>query len=74
MKDKVIKQLNILDQSLQRGQRMQRDTSYLWNTVLQKNPALFFYTDVCIQLTTEGSMGIHLTSSYICRAVSFLVL
>lgn len=73
MKDKVIKQLNILDQSLQRGE-MQRDTSYLWSTVLQKNPALLFYTDVCIQLTTEGSMGIHLTSSYICHAVSFLVL
>lgn len=50
MKDKVIKQLNILDQSLQKGWRMQRDTSYLWNTVLQANPALFFYTVVCIQV------------------------
>lgn len=42
MKDKVIKQLNVLDQSLQKGWRMQRDTSYLWNTVLQENPVFLF--------------------------------
>ena len=42
MKDKVIKQLNILDKSLQRGWKIQHDTSYLWNTVFQENPAFLF--------------------------------
>lgn len=73
MKDQVIKQLNMLDQSLQRGWRMQRDTCYLWNTVLQENPAFLFYTFVCIQVTAELGMRIRLTSSYICHAISFLI-
>lgn len=68
MEDKVIKQLNVLEQSLQNS--LDHDTSYFLEHSLARDPQ-FSPSHSCSYLGEVG-MKIDFTSAYICSCVSFL--